>query len=856
MGSAHAGAILSGLTVGSDGLVSLSALTTYVKSLPGFAQCGEATAALSVLEKLKTDACGKVILKDVESKLNGWDHVTLSSALSKLASKLHSMSTEAKHKIGLEVKTKNKDDEDDDWGADEPHPPPALSENSGTWSDDAKDDGGNWDDDAGDWDADDEKANETVDWGDEGDENEHVTEVTTSVKPTKRGPEKVVVGKFQILDDKCITSEIKILCEDLMEELGVSKGQAIHILRSFKWSKDLAVNKWMDDGSRAKLKAGVTHPAKEAPSSSIVRCSAYSGAGVTPSISSELTSSLESGSSTASRHRKKRARSTNSTVTLNDKTTALIQSGMNMQKIIAKLRSKHKVGDIMRSYQQIQGSLAQQALRTEKRTVCEEKGGRVPAADATKLSCGHSRCDGCWKNALEAEVASGREALFMRCAASCGSDGKADTFCSERVPRELFEKYLGTKRTEERYDIWVRRSFVETRRDIQCCPRPGCDLALRKLKVSDLAKCKCGHSFCFKCLEAPHAPVPCAQYQDFRTRSAGEYQQRLWFQMNTMQCPRCSVRIEKNRACLHMTCKCGYEWCWACRKEWGQVSHTYYNCPNYRKIKEGGEIERLQTRAAWELRKFRWYERQMEVSDQDVDEAKKILERVNCDLTELPEKEKKDYNFLQDTLKEFIRAKQLMTKLYIIAFYFQGKPTVWTCTKCQGRFKHSISICPTCKLPQPKETKADEKTKTLFEFQQRMMVDVTTSMMRLLNGKEWAGWKCGRCGFENEQKAANCVNCNEPASRSTNRINIRAFLQEKKRIQKVCKTMTGFVDSLVDDIESGKYDAFILPEPDDSIQGWFCIKCNTMNSFNHLICKCSACQVHGELSCLRCQPRQ
>eukprot|EP00954_Amorphochlora_amoebiformis_P021761 1348678-Amorphochlora_amoeboformis.AAC.2 len=312
------------------------------------------------------------------------------------------MSTEAKHKIGLEVKTKNKDDEDDDWGADEPHPPPALSENSGTWSDDAKDDGGNWDDDAGDWDADDEKANETVDWGDEGDENEHVTEVTTSVKPTKRGPEKVVVGKFQILDDKCITSEIKILCEDPQrpnlpkQSPPTANGGARSIegsgdshlaifqggkernfnyctseLYSSQWSKDLAVNKWMDDGSRAKLKAGVTHPAKEAPSSSIVRCSAYSGAGVTPSISSELTSSLESGSSTASRHRKKRARSTNSTVTLNDKTTALIQSGMNMQKIIAKLRSKHKgiilgrclpsnslnyiqVGDIMRSYQQIQ----------------------------------------------------------------------------------------------------------------------------------------------------------------------------------------------------------------------------------------------------------------------------------------------------------------------------------------------------------------------------------------------------------------------------------------------------------------------------------------------------------------------
>lgn len=140
---------------------------------------------------------------------------------------------------------------------------------------------------------------------------------------------------------------------------------------------------------------------------------------------------------------------------------------------------------------------------------------------------------------------------------------------------------------------------------------------------------------------------------------------------------------------------------------------------------------------------------------------------------------------------------------------------------------------------------------------------------------QWAGWRCGRCNFENDQGALKCTNCSEPAQKETNRVNIRvrtlyklmkteflflffalnvvfllflvldhqAFLQEKKRVQKVAKTMTSFVDRIVDEIESGKYDAFILDEPDDSIQGWFCIKCKTMNSFDHLICKCTACQV-------------
>mmetsp|Transcript_1912 Transcript_1912/g.3479 ORF Transcript_1912/g.3479 Transcript_1912/m.3479 type:complete len:884 (+) Transcript_1912:3-2654(+) len=878
IGRPGSGILLPGIGVDDDGRVIRKDLVEHASSLSWVQKSDDAKAALKVLQDMEIDPSdGKVEVKEMEEKLKEWNESSL-QGLIKEWKKQHAVIEESKQKTNLENKstksTDKDDDNEDDW-ADEPHPPPAMSEHS-EWSDGDGDGGSannaeDWGEGDGDaWEDGAEGGNScggAVDWGDDAEESGTGFGVGDfeDNKQSKDKLKKVLIGKFQILDEAAIKSEVDGLCQTLVEELGVTRGKAIHILRAYKWNKNLSVNKWLDKPKEARLKSGITHPhCDNLPSTSssknepLVLCMAYSGVG------SSSEGSSKSKSSPSPRRKSKRTRSSrNSSSTDNidqgllDVCKELIEAGSGLQQIISKLRSKYKIPDIMRGYQQIFGSLAAKAMK-EPRTLCEEKRGMVPMSEATQLSCGHWRCNTCWKNALDAELSSGRESLMMRCAACNVGDGdkkkSSSSFCYERVPRELFSKFLGEKKTEERYDIWVRRNYVETRIDIQCCPSPGCDLNLRKLGVSDLAQCQCGHEFCFKCLEAPHAPVPCLQFQDFQARSAGEYQQRLWFQMHTMQCPRCKVRIEKNRACLHMTCKCGYDFCWACRQEWTKVNHTYYNCPDYRKIKEGSEIERLQSRAAWELRKYRWYEQQMNASRRDTEEAEKILERVKDDLQGVSAKSRSDYDFLIGAIKDFIRAKKLMVKLYIMAFYFQGKPTVWTCSKCSTKNKLTATKCSFCGGSDRKENAADEKTKLLFEFQQKMMVDVTMSMMRLLNGK-WAGWRCGRCNFENDQGALKCTNCSEPAQKETNRVNIRAFLQEKKRVQKVAKTMTSFVDRIVDEIESGKYDAFILDEPDDSIQGWFCIKCKTMNSFDHLICKCTACQVHGELSCLRCQPR-
>lgn len=31
-------------------------------------------------------------------------------------------------------------------------------------------------------------------------------------------------------------------------------------------------------------------------------------------------------------------------------------------------------------------------------------------------------------------------------------------------------------------------------------------------------------------------------------------------------CPSCNVEIEKDGGCDHMSCRCGADWCWICRK--------------------------------------------------------------------------------------------------------------------------------------------------------------------------------------------------------------------------------------------------------------------------------------------------
>uniref|UniRef100_A0A0A9ELG3 IBR domain-containing protein n=1 Tax=Arundo donax TaxID=35708 RepID=A0A0A9ELG3_ARUDO len=42
------------------------------------------------------------------------------------------------------------------------------------------------------------------------------------------------------------------------------------------------------------------------------------------------------------------------------------------------------------------------------------------------------------------------------------------------------------------------------------------------------------------------------------------------------RCPRCKYLVDKQEGCVHITCRCGFEFCYGCGEQWAQSGHG--NC--------------------------------------------------------------------------------------------------------------------------------------------------------------------------------------------------------------------------------------------------------------------------------------
>ncbi|KAI4991492.1 hypothetical protein ZWY2020_039863 [Hordeum vulgare] len=129
------------------------------------------------------------------------------------------------------------------------------------------------------------------------------------------------------------------------------------------------------------------------------------------------------------------------------------------------------------------------------------------------------------------------------------------------------------------------------------CPYPKCSALMSlsdviqpmqescsKYTVADsatLRKCvKCRGSFCISCRVPWHDRMTCHDYKmmhphahsgDAKLENLAE--RRLW-----RKCVKCQHMIELAEGCYHMTCVCGYEFCYTCGKEWKAKKPTC-SCP-------------------------------------------------------------------------------------------------------------------------------------------------------------------------------------------------------------------------------------------------------------------------------------
>ncbi|KAJ4772166.1 RING/U-box superfamily protein [Rhynchospora pubera] len=200
--------------------------------------------------------------------------------------------------------------------------------------------------------------------------------------------------------------------------------------------------------------------------------------------------------------------------------------------------------------------------------------------------CFHRFCFSCMKQHVEVKLLHGM-------LPSCPHDS-----CKVQLSVDGAKKFL----TPKLLDIMTQRLKEESIPPSQkvYCPNPRCSMLMSIMEAiippnlsrastsrgfsydnSGLRKCvKCEGSFCINCKVKWHEGMSCAEYkrrnpnpkpEDAKLQSLAR--QHLW-----RQCVKCNHMIELAEGCFHMTCRCGYEFCYTCGKEWKDKKATC-SCP-------------------------------------------------------------------------------------------------------------------------------------------------------------------------------------------------------------------------------------------------------------------------------------
>jgi len=127
------------------------------------------------------------------------------------------------------------------------------------------------------------------------------------------------------------------------------------------------------------------------------------------------------------------------------------------------------------------------------------------------------------------------------------------------------------------------------------CPFPDCSALLLKDTVPDEigsssgadavvikeSECpECRRLFCAQCGVPWHAGLDCSELQtlsDFEKEQCDLMLFKLAKENQWQRCARCKHIVERNSGCCHITCRCGYEFCYKCGTEWNKAGMSC-NC--------------------------------------------------------------------------------------------------------------------------------------------------------------------------------------------------------------------------------------------------------------------------------------
>lgn len=106
------------------------------------------------------------------------------------------------------------------------------------------------------------------------------------------------------------------------------------------------------------------------------------------------------------------------------------------------------------------------------------------------------------------------------------------------------------------------------------CPFQDCSAMLINdsgLVVQEVQCVSCKRWFCAECRVPWHMEFTCKEFQKWYAKKGGKDDKivkKLAKKKNWQKCPKCKMYVEKSEGCIHMTCRCKYQFCYRCGSKW------------------------------------------------------------------------------------------------------------------------------------------------------------------------------------------------------------------------------------------------------------------------------------------------
>jgi hypothetical protein len=281
--------------------------------------------------------------------------------------------------------------------------------------------------------------------------------------------------------------------------------------------------------------------------------------------------------------------------------------------------------------------------------ICYE---RVTDEGVFALPCDHFFCRGCWRDLIEASFAGGKLDLsFLTC---------PQQRCNECLTREDIETLA--PEVLDKWDESAVESFVLRCPQFSFCPGPDCPIVARLAadvpKTHTVSCASCRTLFCFQCGRDPHRPVTCDVLKRYESIMQEVMDKKREIENMTKGCPVCTIKIQKNGGCNHMSCtQCGHQFCWVCMSpNWAD-----HNCNVFDDLEQDDGTRRA-----------RFFSQRVLAQQQSEDFARHSEQTLDT----LTDKMWRKFSFLDDeafdiferALKIIVDARSFLKNSYVSAF--------------------------------------------------------------------------------------------------------------------------------------------------------------------------------------------